>query len=482
MKTDDIGSPDAAGVEIERLPFVCPESWPSWRKWVYIALVSYCDCLTFLVSMMLAPSVPQVLATFRPGGGGKPLGSFSVTVYILGFCIGPLLLAPLTDIYGRTRLYRVYIVGYIILTVACGLSPSLETLIVFRFFAGCFGGAPMAIGGAVIADMYPPGERMRPMACYSAGTMLGPTLGPVLGGIITGGLDWRWVFWIASILAGIAALGLFFVLPESHLPTLIRRHTRTSVTARQGGFESQTQESVHAEAFVTAVLTRAISLPGRIAFFHVPCALILVLICVFNGLTNMILSSLGSVYQTAYGFPTTTAGLSYLGIGLGGLTALAFARQMTRSVAVKFGGKTGAERPENALPFLFIVGPLGSAGLLWYGWSLEERLHWIMPIIGLFFFGFTYLSIRLATQIILVEAVPNFSASALAAHTVASSIGGAFLPLGTFPLYELVGYGWGNTVVAATNLAVCLIPLAMFAIARQQGSKWSMEVSLWIAE
>lgn len=224
MSADDIGSTEGAGIDIERLPFVSPESWPPWRKWTYIAIVSYCDCLTFvcafdcltqsanpftklrltlsrfLVSMMLAPSVPQVLSTFRPGGGDKSLGSFSVTVYILGFCIGPLLLAPLTDIYGRTRLYRVYIVGYIILTVACALSPSLEALIILRFFAGCFGGAPMAIGGAVIADMYAPGERMRPMACYSAGTMLGPTLGPVLGGIITGRLDWRWVFWIASIL------------------------------------------------------------------------------------------------------------------------------------------------------------------------------------------------------------------------------------------------------------------------------------------
>lgn len=65
----------------------------------------------------------------------------------------------------------------------------------------------MAIGGAVIADMYPPGERMRPMACYSAGTMLGPTLGPVLGGITTGSLDWRWVFWIASILEGNSGFG-----------------------------------------------------------------------------------------------------------------------------------------------------------------------------------------------------------------------------------------------------------------------------------
>jgi len=150
--------------------------------------------------MMLAPSVPQVLETFRPDGGDKSLGSFCVTVYILGFCVGPLFLAPLSDVYGRTALYRFYIAAYLALTVGCALSPSLEALITLRFFAGCFGGAPMAIGGAVLADMYPPGKRGGPMACYSAGTMLGPTLGPVLGGIITGRLDWRWVFWIATIL------------------------------------------------------------------------------------------------------------------------------------------------------------------------------------------------------------------------------------------------------------------------------------------
>ncbi|KAB5584718.1 major facilitator superfamily domain-containing protein [Coniochaeta sp. 2T2.1] len=468
-----------------RLPYVC-FAFSFCGLYIRFSVTTRLTLPRFLVSMMLAPSVPQVLATFRPDGGDESLGSFSVTVYILGFCVGPLLLAPLTDLYGRTRLYRVYIVGYIALTVACALSPTLETLIVFRFFAGCFGGAPMAIGGAVIADMYAPGERMRPMACYSAGTMLGPTLGPALGSVVTGSLDWRWVFWIASILAGIAAIGLFFVLSESHLPTLQRRAgVRSSrVRATEANIDGQprrtstAQPPVPAPAPIISVLTRAISLPGRIALFHLPCALVLALICVFNGLTNMILSSLGSVYQTAYGFPTITAGLSYLGIGLGGLTALSFASKMATAVAVKFGGEEGAKRPENALPFLFIIGPLGSIGLLWYGWSLEARVHWIVPILGLFFFGFTYLSVRLATQVILVEAVPNFSASALAAHTVASSIGGAFVPLSTFPLYRAIGYGWGNTVIAGINLSACLIPLGMFAIARKRGSKWSMVVSL----
>jgi multidrug resistance protein len=153
--------------------------------------------------MMLAPSVPQVLETFRPDGGDKSLGSFCVTAYMLGFCFGPIALAPMTDLYGRTSIYRLAAVFFLLFTMACALSPTLEALIIFRFFAGCFGGTPMAIGGAVVADMYPPGERSKPMAFYAAGTMLGPTIGPVLGGVITGSLGWRWVFRFATILVSV---------------------------------------------------------------------------------------------------------------------------------------------------------------------------------------------------------------------------------------------------------------------------------------
>jgi MFS family permease len=61
----------------------------------------------------------------------------------------------------------------------------------------------MAIGGGLVSDLYAPGQRTRPMAWCSVGMMMAPTLGPVLGGLITGGLGWRWVFWIASIMVSI---------------------------------------------------------------------------------------------------------------------------------------------------------------------------------------------------------------------------------------------------------------------------------------
>jgi MFS family permease len=190
-----------------------PQQWSSRRKIISIAVVSYVDCLMlvadyemlnsppalisihrFLVSMMLAPSVSQVLQEFRPAGNDKFLDSFSVTVYVLGFVVRPLHFGPLTDLVGRIYILRLTATLYLIFTLACAWSNSLPMLIVFRFVAGCFGGAPMAIGGGVVSDLYAPGQRTRPMAWYSVGVMMAPILGPVLGGLITGGLGWRWVF------------------------------------------------------------------------------------------------------------------------------------------------------------------------------------------------------------------------------------------------------------------------------------------------
>jgi len=76
----------------------------------------------------------------------------------------------------------------------------------------------------------------------------------------------------------------------------------------------------------------------------------------------------------------------------------------------------------------------------------------------------------------LIEATPGFSGSALAAHTVANSIGGAVIPLSTYPLYGSVGYGWGNSVIALVSLALCIIPLILFLLARGRHVSWKVHM------
>jgi MFS family permease len=81
------------------------------------------------------------------------LAAFVVSVYVLGFAAGPLVMAPFSEIWGRSPVYHACNIGFVIFVVACAKAPSLNALIVFRLFSGIFGSAPLTNGGGTIADM-----------------------------------------------------------------------------------------------------------------------------------------------------------------------------------------------------------------------------------------------------------------------------------------------------------------------------------------
>jgi MFS family permease len=98
---------------------------------------------------MFAPGVPQVLRDFR--STDKLLGSFVVSVYVLGYATGPLVVAPCSEAYGRLPVYHIGNVLFIVFTVACAVSSNLNMLIGFRFLQGVAGSTPITIGGGTIA-------------------------------------------------------------------------------------------------------------------------------------------------------------------------------------------------------------------------------------------------------------------------------------------------------------------------------------------
>ena len=110
----------------------------------------------------------------------ETLGSLVVSIYLLGFAAGPLVIAPLSELYGRLPLYHSCNTLFAGLTVACAKAPSMNSLIALRFLQGCAGSAPLAIGGGTISDLIPQERRGKYMGIYS----LGPTLGPILGPVV----------------------------------------------------------------------------------------------------------------------------------------------------------------------------------------------------------------------------------------------------------------------------------------------------------
>ena len=147
-----------------------------------------------LGSSILATGIPQIMAEFH--STNDQLGSLTVSIYLLGFAAGPLLIAPLSEMYGRLPLYHSCNTLFAAFTVACATAPSLNSLIGLRFLQGCAGSAPLAIGGGTISDLIPQERRGKYMGIYSLGPTLGPIFGPVAGGFLTGAKGWRWLMWL----------------------------------------------------------------------------------------------------------------------------------------------------------------------------------------------------------------------------------------------------------------------------------------------
>ena len=123
-------------------------------------------------SSMVAPGTLNILRDFNETS--ITLGSFIVSIYILGYALGPLFIAPMSELYGRLPIYHACNAMFVAWTLACAFAPNLGALLAFRFFQGAVGVCPLTIGSGTIADLIPSETRGKFMAVYSIGPLLGP--------------------------------------------------------------------------------------------------------------------------------------------------------------------------------------------------------------------------------------------------------------------------------------------------------------------
>ena len=150
-------------------------NWTAKRKWANIAIISSITFLTPLASSMFAPGVPQVQDEFH--NYDLEIASFVVSVYVLGYALGPMVIAPLSELYGRLPLYHSCNVLFVAFTIACAKSTSMGMLIAFRLLAGIVGSCPLTIGGGSLADMIKQEKRGGAMAIWAMGPIMGPVVG-----------------------------------------------------------------------------------------------------------------------------------------------------------------------------------------------------------------------------------------------------------------------------------------------------------------
>ncbi len=145
---------------------------------------------------------------------------------MLGFALGPLLWAPLSEIYGRQSIFFISYLGFVAFTAGCAGANNIGTLLVLRFFAGACGSSPFTNAGGVIADVFTARQRGLAMGIFALAPSMGPTMGPFCAGFLSENQGWRWVMGMLAIFAGVMWIMGTFLVPETYAPVILRKRTQ----------------------------------------------------------------------------------------------------------------------------------------------------------------------------------------------------------------------------------------------------------------
>lgn len=183
-------------------------------------------------------------------------------------------------------------------------------------------------------------------------------------------------------------------------------------------------------------------------------------VAVLYGILYLLFSTYSFVFREAYGFSTTATGLVFFAGGIGTFIGLFCVGSISdrnlrrRAVARK------TITPEDRLPLIITLpGSLTfPIGLFIYGWSTEKHVHWIIPQIGTAITGFGSILIFVGIQTYLVDAFVEYAASVIGANAVLRGIAGALIPLSGLKMYDALGWGWGNSLLAFIALVFAPMP------------------------
>ncbi len=148
-------------------------------------------------------AMPSIVRPF----GGLALYSWVFAGYQLAFVVTTPVFGRLADLYGRKRVYLAGILGFVGASVLCGMSRSMDQLVLFRLLQGIGGGAVLPIALTIVADLYPIEQRLKIQGIFSSVWGLAAILGPLLGGFLADHVSWRWIFFL-NVPAGLIATAI----------------------------------------------------------------------------------------------------------------------------------------------------------------------------------------------------------------------------------------------------------------------------------
>ena len=305
--------------------------------------------------------------------------------------------------------------------------------------------------------MYRADERGKSFAIAGLLPYLGPALGPIVGGSVSEKVRWQWLFWIMSAFDAAVALVGSVVMAETYKPLLLQRFNilDASQTAVMSGSAT--------DPFLKR-LGRHLYRPLRLLCTRPVIQYISVMLALEFGIYCVMLSTFATLWMERYHQTESASSLHYIAVAAGITAAGQVGGRLMDHVWKRLQKRSGGGvRPEFRAPFLIPGVVLVPVGLLWYGWSAEMTDVWPVVDVGVAVFTLGATIVTLGLVAYLLDEFENETASANAAVRVLSNVFGFAFPIFAPQLYEKLGYGRGNTLLAGVFVVLgCPAPLILW--------------------
>ena len=374
-----------------------PHNWGRAKKsWMSIVILLYTFGI-YLGASIYTASTADISRIFHVSPIAASVG---LSVYVIGYGIGPLLWSPLSEIpaVGRNLPYVTTFFVFVILCVPTSLVDNFAGLLVLRALLGFFGSPALATGGASYSDFYGAVQMPYVLAFWGGGATLGPvrtfflcdlvnavtdwpqSLGPVLAGFAVQSETWRWSGWELLWLCGPIWVLMFLSLPETSSDLILLQRARrlrkltgrTEIKAECEVRQSQSKSPGHV-VFNALIKPWEINIKDRAMLFTT------IYTALIYGIYYSFFESFPIVYGEMYGWTLGQTGLAFIAVLVGLLVAVLVYCAYFHYVADPQMARMEAEKPGSVPP--------------------EARLKpglvatFLIPI-GLFIFGEFHFSLR----------------------------------------------------------------------------------------
>ncbi|KEF62367.1 uncharacterized protein A1O9_00339 [Exophiala aquamarina CBS 119918] len=462
-----------------------PYDYPNNVKWFITFIVAIAGAAAPVGSAIIFPTLDQVSSDLNTT---PTTTNLAVALYMLSMAIFPLWWSAFSETSGRRSIYLTSFALFIVFSVLSAVAHSISMLIVVRLLAGGAAASVQAVGAGTIADIWLSEERGRAMGIFYLGPLCGPFLAPILGGILGQHWNWRATQWALVIYGVLTWVLVFFALPET-LPetkSVVEIAEADNASSLQGGSRpplsrTSTREVAQQKSKKYLKAARIMFLdPLRVIMYlrFMPVLLTVYYSAVTFGSLYVLNVSIQYTFEREpYAYQTIIIGLLYIPNSLGYLLASLLGgrwmdnimkREALKANRIDERGKLIYHPEDRMRENAWLGACLYPAAFIWYGWTVEKGVFWIVPMIANFFYGVGSMLIFAMATTMLTEFMPGRSSSGVALNNLCRNILSCIGGIVGAPLIASIGNGWLFTILGIWTFSSASVIWAM----KRFGPQW----------